>query len=500
MRPAKLPPIGLKLPPTWTESDEAAWGELTARSASLRQDVLLGGDVRDAVEQIRGLLSRGAERKVLSLIATRRGAGALAWLWCETGGNHRDSITELFVSALDEHHPRPSLLLTDRLEHVYFERFDALDELGSEIRPALARILRRGWEASKRYSPEQVELLASPDAPLLLAERFQSDAVRTVDGLRAWDLQGHAGGRFVELVRQYAFLDRFKRVPMGENDPVFSELRAPAVHDSPHTRGLTVGHAALSILIERAEEYPGDVWRDLVLELAGDPRLSHTDQYRRWWPTLGADAEARVVSWLAIADLTLFLQLLTEFSERDSAMGRMLPARRKLLDGLVDGGVVRRSRLYLGSEVRRFVQSAAPVDRRWDSARLQGSQQSEKALLYLDCGSFHLIEGSHNTKMWVYLSRPSERIIRPTETYFFYRELTSDLASSYEDRLTREQDGYTGPSHISIPHQGSMWQRHFLEFLRQHGVRLDPEAILEPDLYRRYRNEYGLVSRVDERR
>ena len=199
-------------------------------------------------------------------------------------------------------------------------------------------------------------------------------------------------------MRQYLFLDQLRSIPVGENAPVIAELVQPMVNLAPHVRGQLLGHAALEILLDRADTFPGDVWRDAVVEVAGDPRLNYSDTYRRWWPTLGADAEERVMSWLAIADLSAFLGLLTAFAENDPAMKRMLSSRRKLLDGLVTEGVVRRSRLFLGEDVRRFVHRLGLQQRRWDFAKLR--QPREKALLFdVD---FHLIEGSHNTRLWAF--------------------------------------------------------------------------------------------------
>lgn len=494
MSPLKLPPVDVPLPAAWDRHADEDWTRLRQGAEALFERAFVGVPVLDEVDRIRALLTRDARDEVLAALTTGKGAGALSWLWCETEGEWRDSIAGDFVEAIDINHPRPSRLIVDRLERTYFERYDALEALGDGVMTRIAQILARGWRQLARFDDERRAVLTGQGAPQRVAAHIRDAGVNTVEGLRDWGLHAHEGGRFVELVRQFVFLDRLRQLEIGANDPVLDELRDPVVYEAPHVRGQTVGHAALSILIDRAETYPGELWRDLVIDIAGDPRLTHTAQHRKWWPVLGPAAQERVIGWLARADLHAFLTLLTDFAQEDVAMKRMLSARRRMLEGLLDEGMVRRTRLFLGEEVRAYVRRHGAADRRWDSALLK--QQREKALLYLDCGHFHLIEGSHNTKLWVYLSRPGDRIIAPQEKVFSYQELTSDLADVYEVRRRKELgDEYPGPWHKGIVHNG-MWQRNLIEFLGEHRIRLNPEAILEPGDYRRYRHTYGLMPSV----
>lgn len=491
----RLPPTGLTLPASWDAASDARWLELRDDARALRGNLLSSREFRDSADAIRVSLKNRATDEVVKAIRARSGARALAWLWGEVDGDCRDTISVHLIQAIQKHHPKPGLMLLSYLENVYFARFDDLDgvnhdsaditlgaqtELSSnrplDTRAALAQYLGEGWAQHGSYSGERIALLMDENAPALVARSIKLDSASVVDGIREWQLDGHTG-RFLELVRQFLYLDELRLLPIGEGGPLLDEMRLPEVHGEPHLRGRLLGHAALVILIERAEwGFPGEIWRDFVLDIAGDPRLDHRPGFTRWWSVLGSELAERVMGWLARAELELFLEALQKFSESQPDMERMLPARRKLLEGLINEGVVRRSRLFLGGGVRKFIVSRSPAAQ-WESAVLSGKPYAERALLYLDCGEFHIVEGSHNTKLWIFMERPSARLTDSRTRSFTYKELTGELAEGFEERRRNKLgDDYT-EGHVAVAHQG-LWQKQFLDFLADRGVAIDPEAVL----------------------
>ena len=502
----RLPPTRLSLAPSWDDASEERWLEVREASDALRDGVPMSQDFLDTAQAIRALLKRDATDEVIEETRSRSGARALAWLWCEVDGDCRDTASVQLIDAIRQYHPQPGLLLLSYLEIAYFAQFDHLDlrspdeTFGKPTEPsasqhvttrgALARFLGEGWAHHSRYSAEQIVMLTDEDAPALVARSISSHYASVVDGLAEWRLKEHTG-RFVELVRQFLYLDQLLLHPMGEGGPLLDELRLPEVHGAPHLRGRLLGHAALTILIDRAEwTFPGEIWRDVVLDIAGDPRLNHLPNFTQWWAVLGDERAERVMGWLARADLALFLEVLQKFSETQPDMQRMLPARRKLLEGLVDEGLLRRSRLFLGNSVRKFVAFNTPANQVWDSALLTGGSNSERALLYLDCGDFHIVEGSHNTKLWIFVERPAERLTNPRSRSFSYKELTSELAEQFEARRYEESGENHEQGHVSVTHLG-LWQSRFLEFLANRGVAVNPEAVLDRLEYLKLR-ERGL--------
>nr|WP_240978382.1 EH signature domain-containing protein [Planctomonas sp. JC2975] len=443
-------------------------------------------------------------------MSSRRYARALVGLWCETDGDCCDSISPTLLTALHKAHPFPSPLLTQLLEAVYFDRFDELDELGlieedisahehdcvelagPSIRARLAGILATAWGNSGYRDETTIEVLTAEDSPRRVASDIRARDLAPATALATWDIDAYDGGRFVRLVRQYLFLERLRALKIGADDDVLVEIRQPEVRDAPHVRGQTLGHAALAILIDRADTYPGSVWRDVVLDIASDPRMTASASHQRWWSVLGDHRRDKVIGWLAAAELSVFLEVLTHFAQQDSddTMRRLLPPRKQFLEGLLQLGVVRRSRLFLGDEVRLYVSRHTPATRTWDWARLDDDKR--RALLYLDCGDFHLIEGSHNTKLWLYLAHPGEAITDPRRHSFMYRALTRALADRFQLAWqSKAAAGETSTGFRDVVHKG-LWQGSALEFLADAGIRVDPQAVLNASDYQDLRQKRGL--------
>ncbi|WP_082104248.1 EH signature domain-containing protein [Demequina soli] len=491
----RLPPIGLPIPAAWEADSDLRWERLTTKARTMRGQATAAG-LSNLVDALRPLLRSGETNAVIPLLANTGYARALSWLWAEVDGDCRDTISVPLIEAIRSAHRRLSTLLVEQLASVFFLRFDELDDLpreqgGSSILEALGALLTDGARLgfASTVAGESVPL-THRDGPLAGAQTIRRDAGNPEAAILAMGLAPYEGGRYMELVRQHVFLEELRALAIGATSDVLEQVAQPETYEKPHLRGRMLGHAALEILIDRAEHrYPGEAWRDTVLKVAGDPRLTYKDSYATWWKPLGRDREDRVASWLARADLQVFLDVLAKYSTEagTEGMSRMLPPRKRMLEGLIDLGIVRRSRLFIGDDVRRFAWQASLAA----SANLTGSQYSQRALLYLDCGDFHIIEGSHNTQLWTYLDLPSARVVDPSRRSFFYEELTSELATGFEQRWIASMGTAQGAGHVGTRHAG-LWQSKFLEFLAQHGIAVDPEAILSRADYQQLRQRHGL--------
>ena len=111
-------------------------------------------------------------------------------------------------------------------------------------------------------------------------------------------------------------------------------------------------------------------------------------------------------------DLRLFLQAVEQYGleTANTEMQRMFPARKRFLEGLFKLKLIRNTRLLLGGKAQQSVKRILGKDVKTSFARMDGPM-NDKAVIYLDCGDFHLVEGSHSFKIWVYLAalaKPSE--------------------------------------------------------------------------------------------
>ena len=112
------------------------------------------------------------------------------------------------------------------------------------------------------------------------------------------------------------------------------------------------------------------------------------------------------------------------------------------------------------------------------------AQLQDKAIIYLDCGDFYLVEGSHSFKLWVYLAKPGTIITDWGRTNFDHDDLTRVTPRQYAKM-------YDGLPYVDIIHNGT-WQKKVFEFLGKHGIELDIEQLLGPNEYTRYLSRFGV--------
>lgn len=476
-------PALLPLREAWAPDVPAQWRELTvhARSLSGRATDLIVGDRRHVLA---GLLRSGDAAGVRHLLADAAYVTALASLWSEPEGEFEATVSTDLLDAMRERHSRVSRLARGHLLTVFFMRFDRLDDglEDSARRPldALADLLARD---SPLYGDFDSTTFAR-DAPEQLASIILDAEVDVASEVKRRGLARYRGGRFLDLLDHALYLERLRRIPFGEPAHVLDELRDAAVHRAPHRFGRMLGHAALEILIDRAgADAPGREWAEFVLTIAGDPRMTHSESYAEWWSVLGAERAATVTAWIARGEIEIFLEYLREIARRDEAMNRQFPPRKHLLEGLVRAGVVRRSRLILAPDVRVALRAALPKGGMDASAELRGGGNRMRAIIYLDCGDFHLIEGSHNTRLFLYMGVPSPRIIDPRTRSFEYDSLTKDIPERFESIWRATGSRYvTGVE--DVWHQG-IWQRRVVDFLRLRGIDIDPALLMDANSYRK---------------
>jgi hypothetical protein len=307
------------------------------------------------------------------------------------------------------------------------------------------------------------------------------------DALFKFGLKGFDSGRYADVCRAHYYIEKLHEIDEQEWSPVFDELLHHDVSKAPYgNHGKRIGHAALEVLIDRVME-ASEAWQDFMLSLAGDPRVSsRVKSYREWWAPLGEQRVEKVRGWFAKQDLRLFLQALEQYGETtdNAELKRMFPARKTFLEGLFRLKMIKNTRLMLGSKAEYSVRKILKNELKVNYIKLDG-QLSDKAVIYLDCGDFYLIEGSHSFKLWVYLAPPSHKHLSYEVASLSHFDLTNMVPKAYKKE---------NPSleYTSIVHSPSTWQNKVFEFLAENGISLDVEALLSKEDYRRYVARFGL--------
>lgn len=495
----RIPALNFSLE-TWPEPVLDRWKERTEKVSKARESVGHNSRFDQMLRAIREMLRRRNLKGLIEIISSRPGARALCWLWLEDSKARQELLSPGFLDrfvALQK--PRLSRMSLLYLVSLYFKYFDHLDASGQgKVRERLqALILEQltklptsksiGARPDPLHSLQQDgHWLLEPDGPLRVAMRTKEAGQELDQALVALGLSGMDTGRYGDICRAHFYLNTLKELPLGQWDPVLEELLKPAVSKAPYKGSVRVGHAALSILIDRASADPGECWQSWILSLAGDPRISsRARSYREWWRPLGEARIQKVRSWLHKEDLRLFLRALEQYGieSRKPDIQRMFPARKVFLEGLDRLGLIRHSRLMLGRTAQTVVRRILDKDMLTSFAHLGGSM-ADKAVIYLDCGDFCLVEGSHSFKIWVYLAPPSPLLMSYETGEFSHTDLTVKVPEDYEGQFP---DYY----YCSVVHNGP-WQWRVFDFLADNGIQLDLEQLLTRADYQHMLRHQGL--------
>lgn len=499
----RLPPID-NSPSEWPQGVIVNWTRLLERAQHLEGKA--GGS--DAFERMlatfREMVRTGRFDGFKPLLAKRLAARALTWLWLhdEVIGPRLLNV-QLLNTLTDAQQPRLTRITLVQLIQMYFRHFDHLDERDKTAEQSLRAVVEAHVQAQLRLLPEprmpslrpdaltqlkqHGHWLLGPDGPLALAKQVREQGSELAATFEAYGLAGLDTGRYGDICRAHFYLETLRGLAPGEWDEVLAELLKPSVSKAPYEGDKRIGHAALEILIDRAGAEPGDAWQNFILNLAGDPRIaSSSPNFRQWWLPLGEERISQVRGWLSKEDLRLFLQAVEQYGieTKNTELQRMFPARKTFLEGLFKLKLIRNTRLLLGRTAQQTVKKILGSEVKTSFAHMEGSM-GDKAVIYLDCGDFHLVEGSHSFKIWVYLAAPGEALRSYDKNTFSHADLISTIPGQYKKL-------YPTLPYEAIVHTPNTWQHKVFQFLAGNGIGLDIEQLLSKQDYKLHLSKHGV--------
>lgn len=498
----KLPaPESLKL--DWSPAALESWDRLVYEVKQLGDSAGKGDAFQQMTLRLLQMSRTMDFRRLPELLRKRVAARALTQLWVEdTEFMRRLMNSKLLQSLVAMHRPVLGIVPLQNLITLYFREFDRLDQLGDGMRSELQSVLKDQLELRLGGTKErtvrdvltvlhdEADWLLRSDGPKQLVEHIRSENMELSDGFIFFELRGLDSGRYGDICRAHYYLETLRHLPVGQYDEVFSELLKPSVCKAPYEGQQRIGHAALEILIDRADGDPGESWQNFIMDMAGDPRIaSSAPNFREWWKPIGEDRVEKVRGWLAKEDLRLFLKALEQYGKesRNAELERMFPARKYFLEGLERLKLVKKTRLMLGRKAEFSVKKILGDELKTSYVKLTNDNgMSDKAVIYIDCGDFCIVEGSHSFKLWIYLAPPSEKVYSYDINSLSHSELTHNVPSTY-----RKTYGWSAP-YADITHHPSSWQNKVFEFLTQNGIGIDIENLLSPSDYDRHVKRYGI--------
>lgn len=498
----KLPHIDDR-PATWPASVIEVWLGLTEKAKRMKARVGGSNAFEQMLKKWRDMASTGRFEELPVLLRRRIGARALTYLWLndERLGSRLLSVRMLDL-LMEFQQPRLTRLTLIQLIQLYFRHFDRLDERDKQSEGLLERLQQHLHDQLDRMPEPKQPLIAKDvlsvlksegrwlldlNGPLELVRRVREQGRELGDAFSDYGLEGFDVGRYADICRAHFYLETLRGLRPGEWDPVLDELLKPAVSKAPYEDDKRIGHVALEIMIDRAADDPGESWQSFILNLAGDPRIaSSASNYREWWKPLGEARISKVRGWLSKEDLRLFLQAVEQYGieTRNDDLQRMFPARKLFLEGLFKLKLIRNTRLLLGTRAQQTVREILGSEVKTSFARMDGPM-ADKAVIYLDCGEFHLVEGSHSFKIWVYLAAPGEMLRSYDKNTFAHSDLTIVIPGQYEKL-------YPNLPYDAFVHTPNSWQNKVFQFLADNGIGLDIEQLLSKSDYRNYLARFGM--------
>ncbi len=478
----------------WPDDLGATWETLTRRATKVADEAGVGDRLPELMAEARALAQAGDYTGLNKRLADRRFARALLQVWSDDADLATTSMSsELFDRVgTDAQLGRHATLV---LVSLYWQRFDLLDAvlggLFAAVRGAVERCVGQVLASNSqgddgdplRFIAQAQQLTLAAGAPEALAAHAGAlgtplDQIVERAGLRPLL---SPSGRFARSAYHAYYLGEIAGADHTSDhhsflgDVATSAVTAVAGDDVPW-----LGHELLTALCDK-HGVPSGPWLEAIVKMAGDPRLRETGQWDLWWRYVPEHLVERASRWMVGEDLRTWLRAIEEHARANNQdQDRMFTRRRKLLTGLYEQGLVQEVRLVLGFGVRETVRKRLNGFR-IDAGRMD--KERDLAVIVVFGDGFQIVEGTHNFKMYLYSGSPTPMLGDRSKRVYTRDEFRHSVPAEFARQGGHDRD------RAEIAHQG-FWQPNALRFLRQHGITIDPAAVLDsPDL-RRYHREF----------
>lgn len=488
-----LPDITFNLPEWEPKRDFAIYDSVTETLKKMSKTT--GFQSKAFLKSSRAIFSKAKDGKVSdipSLIKKPLDVRALTTLWLSEAFFKNCPVTQELINTLYKPRPALSKLVVQQLLRLFFERFEQAGDIEALIH-CLNNELDRNAKQLKSSSLgkliKQKEKIISIEGPSWIAKSAITKKTDLDIFIEKLGLKSFADTRFYSLCQNHYYLEQLRKLKPGENHPLLQEIIKPAVYESPYNQTEMLGHEILRILIDRSPKHEVDEkWQGIILTIAGDPRISKSaPKYQRWWTALSSDQIQKVRGWLSRFDLLLFLKVLEDYGrvKGKEDMNRMFPARKKFLEGLFDQGLVEDSRLFINKNAEYYLKRNYKTN---ELPYFSIVADPNRSMIYLKIKGRHMIEGTHNFKLWLFEDLPPDsQIFNYDERYFTPKELTTKLESSFYNYF----HGLNKKNPVAISHNGD-WQHKAIDAFYDIGVRVNPAKVLTEQNYKIYKRRYGL--------
>ena len=494
--PPVLPELRFELR-DWQEQDFVSLRNNTETLSAMAQSAGTGSRRFEEAQQALLAAARRGEQALYDRLRRPIDIRALSYLLgSESEEAQSIQLTPQLVSRLTGPRRQLSTLTLLHLISAWCRRYDrfnnpqGLQALGSLLQSQLEQRQNASRTGLLSLYAKHRAMLFAVDAVSQLATRADAagNFETTID---RYGLATQADSRLVTLARARYYLARLETLPVGADSPLLNKVTQPDIRDAPlDAEGELIGHAVLRSLISRAAASSvSDPWRNTILSIAGDPRVPQGHRnYLNWWSRLEPALINKVLGWLAGFDLKLFLSALEQYGEsrQDEEIQRMYPARKRFLEGLLEQGIVKNTRLFISPDMEQYLTTTFDKKELPDYAIVSGS----RSMIYLNVAGVHILEGSHNRAIYGVPQLPrASRILDFGIRKFHERALGKGLIEQYAAEFNGHRRDQLKVRHSSKTFN---WQHKVIQYLQSQRVTLDIEKLFTPQDYFRYKRTHGL--------
>lgn len=497
MKLSKLKQLSFSLP-EWSDND---FDLIRQNTEQMRRIVGCAGSGSDQFQKtydsLMELARSGRGDDIPQQVTSSLDVRALSLLLCEKDFLAHITVTPSLLASLNLTEKKMGRLSLLQIIEAYFKSFNELGE-GETFQYLTEMIIAEidqleGLDARDDLARmgKYRHLIFSPEGPGNIVAFARSQLLDLSEALKRLGIQGYEGGTFVRLCHYQYFLTTLRTMTIGEDDPVLEEVCKKTVYLTKWTDDRLMGHEILKILIDRAHPQEiSDPWRQVIMRIAGDPRISRSHlKYQTWWFILGEERAQKVRGWLSRVDLLLFLDILDDYGQThgEEDLKRMFPARKSFLEGLYKQGLILETRLFISRNAETFIERNYKKE---DLPAYANINSRDRSMIYLRVGGVHVIEGSHNCSLLIFKHLPQEtRIFDYDAKKFTSTELNRGLkvASLSEEEGQRYK-------YVSIRHNPNefTWQANAIKALQRFGISMDVAQLFSPTDYRGYTRRHGL--------
>ncbi|MBE8146499.1 hypothetical protein IOD13_09380 [Brevibacterium casei] len=478
----------------WNDAELASWDQLATTAQEMSHRIDNPGFNEETSRRAVALLNSMHPERHPEL-EDRKICRAVVSLWARDPTLAERTMRTPILQSVCEN-GRMTRLFVFALANMYFTYFDQLDIWDEGLFALTAELLQRGVAEQKdvqesglvrafRKYPEVCLGIAAPEKLARLVVDRDCDLLSV---MREVGLGDFTAGRFAEFTRQRVYLDRITAADPRKPHAWLRELCDSDLVNAPTAGGLRFGHLVIEAMTAVPVEAPSREWEGTILHIAGEPRARGTVRWNTWWSRIPEDNVRRIITWLSGEDIRLFLEAVKIFGEKNgkSDLGRMFPDRERFLK--------RVARIESRSRNPIVCWSLGPVgdsrdygrELRTDISQLVGGNYGETAVIYMNCGGFHVVEGSHNFKLWIIKDDPPELLA----------DWKRDRIQGPEFLHALRTHGREHQDHRALTHNvHKKWISDALLFIEHSGTYVPPEAVMSPETYRKVSAERPLPVR-----